>query len=216
MSVRTDEAYGVPLHRSKTIRPRDVVIACFTGDNIVLSRAAATWHSWLQRAIKAGFQVAIIAQTARTAPFPVLGVGGGLARTAVRGASFSSREGLLDSTFLGYAALAKHFPHAHWFLKVDDDTVVHLRHLWSALGVLVRTNGEHERNWLVGDCRHYCGGSALLISRPTLVTLNLRSAKCKAFELSKGANHNIGSDTAIADCAMRRVGSTTAALTTDH
>jgi len=45
----------------------------------------------------------------------------------------------------------------------------------------------------------------MLISRPTLVTLNLRSTKCKAFELSKGANHNIGSDTAIADCAMRRV-----------
>lgn len=66
---------------TEALRPSEVAIACVTGDSIVLSRAAVAWNTWLASAHKLGFQVAVFAQHARSAPFPVIGAGGGEAST---------------------------------------------------------------------------------------------------------------------------------------
>ena len=119
---------------------------------------------------------------------------------------------MLQSTFRGYEAMSTHYFDARWFLKVDDDTIVHVRNFWRALMQLDRTLrinatdvDPSDRLHMVGDCARFCGGSALLLSRATVVGLANVSAGCIRWELAQ-LHARIGSDTAVTNCFLRVLG----------
>ena len=102
----------------------DVVLAVFAGENILQSRVSATWNTWIQSALAIGMHVVVFSQRSHSSPFPVVGVGGG------RGNDHRGRvSGAVQQMWSGYGVLLREYPHARFYVKVDDDSFVHARHL---------------------------------------------------------------------------------------
>lgn len=182
--------------------PSEVLIAVFTGDNIVLTRTQAAWDTWIRAALDFGFCVEVLAQTAREAPFPVVGAGGGEA----------NGPGQIVQMWNGYSILASRHPQARWILKCDDDSYVNVRSLWRLLSSSpLSRQAEADSLWFGGDCEHFCGGgSGLLMSRVTLaglVQLRQRGHNCTNPHVAHGSRRSfVGSDTTTSACVTRALG----------
>ena len=179
--------------------PRHVVIAVFTGDNIVLTRTQSTWDTWIQRALSFGMQVDVLAQHARSTPFPVVGCGGGEA----------NGPGQLTQMWNGYRLLLERHQEARWIFKCDDDSYVNVLSLWNLLSVVLPPMLHAAKYWYIGDCELFCGGgSGLLMNRATLrglVTLHERGHNC-THPRSVGRRGFAGSDTTTSSCVTQALG----------
>ena len=197
--------------RAPVLDPSDVVIACVTSDATVLTRAAAAWDTWMRTAREFGFTVLVIAQTKRTDPFPVVGVGGGAGSTVPRSAKDMQTpttepervqlvRATLGNIFNAFRAmLSTSSSTARWFLKAEDDTFVNVAHLWA---MLHRLPTHRADRWFVGDCGSYCGGgSGQLMNRAALDALVWHRKTCVGQALDRAKRHlKVASDTATSLC----------------
>jgi len=170
-----------------------VLIAIFSGDSIINRRTTSTWATWVQTALKeVGFHVAVLAQTARSEPFPVLGTGG----------SEGAKGPVQVSQILsGYKILLERYQRVQWIFKVDDDTYVHTPRLWR---LLERGVPRPDGFAILGDCKAFCGGgSGYLMHRTTLEAISRASGKCSRCQYAHDSRAICrGSDGVTSHCIL--------------
>ena len=219
--VRTSPTASVA---TSSIQPSQVVIMCLTGDSILFPRAEMAWRTWLSTARDLGFQTVVIAQSNRTTPFPVIGIGG---REAA-GSPDMRKHGMnsllwytratLDNIFDAFGAVRSRFPQHQWILKVDDDAFVHARNLWSMLNRMpshIYQPNKPRPKWIIGDCGSYCGGgSGQVWSGAALDDLRSKRKACIDVEIHRATEHyKVASDSATCFCALNMHGNNTVTST---